>query len=1048
MEVSGLSSAIHNRKIYLTIFVVTTTSMRPQKHVLSIALVGSIMITGACKLVASGSGRALDGQVEPAEEQGNQAQDRIVGEVDPGQMTVLKGSLHPLAQYQYDAGRANGDKRIEGMTIYFSLSSAQHSELDQLLQAQQDSSSQQYHKWLIPAQYGNLFGLTNDDLAKVETWLQSQGFSIDSVSPTQSSLRFSGTVTQVEKAFQTKIHSYTIDGEPHIANATALSIPTALSGVILGVRNLTDFRPLPKHVSRNANSEVTAHFTSSISGNHYLAPDDFATIYDVKPLYNAGYVGSGKTIVVVGQSAIETSDVANFRSAAGLPSNTPTFTLVPGSGTSTVTDTNGDEDESDLDVEWSGAVAKAATINFVYVGNNRNYSVYDALQYAIDNNLAPVISISYGACEADYSQTDIATLESLLQQANAQGQTVVAAAGDSGAADCDYSTNSTPAASATHGLAVDFPASSPYVTGIGGTEFYGDVSTPGTYWSSTNNSNNGSAISYIPEEVWNDTSATNGIEAGGGGKSVLFSKPSWQTGTGVPTDSGRDVPDIALNASPQHDGYLFCASGSDSSSCSNGFRDSQSYLTVGGGTSFGAPTFAGILTLINQKLGPGGQGNINPTLYQAAASDYSSAFHDITTGNNEVPCTAGSTDCGSSGYIGYSATTGYDLASGWGSVDAFNLAGAFSSVAAKTNTATALSYSPNTIVVGETITLTAKVSPSSGSSTPTGTVTFTVDGSDVGSPVALSSGTASTTISFSAAGSHTISATYSGDSNFNSSNASTTVSVSASAGGASTTTTVSANPPSVALGSSVVLTANVTSNISGTVTGTVEFTLGNTTLGTVTLGSGSGSLTVVASSSNGFSVGSNTITATFSGDSNYASSSGTTTVTVTQPAITVSATNVTVAALGDSGTSTVTVTSTGGYAGTVKFSASTTSSLNGTYTFSPSTVTLTSGGSGTTALTIHTSSNSMRTAPGSELRGNLASVGFATFALVWLFPIGRRRRTQTFLCLVFLGILIAGAGCGSGNSNPGAGNYTITVTATDSSNSSITTSTAFTFTIK
>ena len=171
----------------------------------------------------------------------------------------------------------------------------------------------------------------------------------------------------------------------------------------------------------------------------------------------------------------------------------------------------------------------------------------------------------------------------------------------------------------------------------------------------------------------------------------IFTKPPWQTGIGVPQDGVRDVPDISLNASPDHDASLVCARGN----CVNGFRDVSSdpnlnnSLTVVGGTSMGAPTFAGIVALINQKMGSS-QGNVNPTLYAMAAST-PAAFHDITTGNNMVPCTAGSTDCPSSGELGYSATPGYDLASGLGSIDAFNLVTNWSSSSTSNLAAPALS---------------------------------------------------------------------------------------------------------------------------------------------------------------------------------------------------------------------------------------------------------------------------------------------------------------------------------------------------------------------
>ncbi len=759
--------------------------------------------------------------------------DRITEAISANQAVALKGSVHPLAQSRYDAGPLSGNTRINGVSIYFKPSAAQQADLNLLLQAQQTPSSPYYHQWLTPQQYASRFGMSADDLNQVQTWLQSQGFQIDSISNSHNRISFSGSVAQINSAFQTQMHRYQVNGESHIANATELSIPAALSGVVVGVRNLSDFRPKARQLPK-----PSPRYTAS-NGSHYVVPDDFTTIYDVKAQYNAGYTGSGQTIAVAGQSAIEASDVANFRAAAGLPANPPTLTQVPNTGTSTVDDTNGDEDESDLDVEWSGAIAKEATINFVYVGNNSTYSVFDALQYAVDNNLAPVISISYGACEADNTVAETLSLQGVFEQANLQGQTIVAAAGDDGAADCEVSTSSpgSPATvengdQATQGLAVDFPGSSPDVTSVGGTEF---AEGSGDYWNGSNDTAGGSATGYIPEEVWNDTSTSIGIAAGGGGKSILFGKPSWQTGTGVPADGARDVPDIALAASSDHDGYLVCASGynpakqtetGDSTICSSGFADSSGNLDVFGGTSFGAPIFSGLLALINQQSATAGQGNVNPVIYAAAAAS-PTAFHDVTAGNNEIPCVAGSPDCGSSGEIGYAAAPGYDLASGWGSFDAYKLAQAFAgqiagSTASLVGTTTVLTASTTTPTINSSVTFTAAVASDDAKTTPTGTVQFTVDGT-AGSAVTLSSGTATDANTFTTAGSHTVVANYSGDSAHSASSSSLTITVASTTSVSKGSFGLSATNVSVAPASSGTSTVTVTP--SGGYTGTVSLTV-------------------------------------------------------------------------------------------------------------------------------------------------------------------------------------------------------------------------------
>ena len=246
-----------------------------------------------------------------------------------------------------------------------------------------------------------------------------------------------------------------MNGEKHFANTTELSIPAALTDVILGVRNLDDFHPKPRNTGPRK-VPASPEFTSGMSGDHYLVPQDFATIYDVSALYGAGFDGTGENIAVVGDSDITMSNIETFRSLSGLPANDPTKVLVPNSGTATVQSTD-EQIEAYLDLEWSGAISKNASIVYVYVGNNSNYSVWDALHYAIDNNVAPVISTSFGYCEAGLGQSNVTTIQSWAQQANSQGQTISAAAGDAGAADCDGSQ----VQAATQGLAVDAPAAIP-----------------------------------------------------------------------------------------------------------------------------------------------------------------------------------------------------------------------------------------------------------------------------------------------------------------------------------------------------------------------------------------------------------------------------------------------------------------------------------------------------------------------------------------------------------------------------------------------------------
>jgi subtilase family serine protease len=606
----------------------------------------------------------------------SKVRDRITRAIDERETVVLQGNVRPQLRVATDQGRMDGGRMLRGVSLVFKRSPEQDAALQKLLDEQQDQSSPNYHKWVTPEEYADRFGLSQDDLATVTSWLQQQGFTVDRVARGRTQVWFSGPISRIETVFRTEMHHYLVDGEMHFANGTEPAVPAALSDVVLGMHNLDDFRPRARVRTHKASPDVTAHFTSNISGNHFLAPDDFATIYNVSALYSAGLDGAGEKIAVVGQTTIRTSDLDAFRSAANLPARTSSNfqqVQVPSSGTAT--EKSGDLDESSLDLEWSAGVAKGATVIFVFTGNSPNFNVFDSLQYAVDNNVAPVISMSYGNCEANLG-TFLNVLQTTAQQAVSQGQNIISASGDSGAADCDAAG----ATSATHGLAVDAPGVVPEVTSIGGSQFTGDVAGTVTgsgntacaaatpFWSgSCSLSSGSSALMYIPETTWNDGV---GVSAGGGGVSTHFAKPSWQTGTGVPADGKRDVPDISLAASPNHDGYLFCSGGS----CTNGFRDSANNLNVAGGTSFGAPGFAGILAILNEATASSGQGSsLNSNLYSLYAS-HPSAFHDVTTGSNKVPCTSGTTNCpAGTTQIGFSAGAGYDLATGLGTIDAFNL---------------------------------------------------------------------------------------------------------------------------------------------------------------------------------------------------------------------------------------------------------------------------------------------------------------------------------------------------------------------------------------
>jgi subtilase family serine protease len=646
-----------------------------------------------------------------------QPQDRITRFIDDEQTVILRGNRHPLAVAQYDAGEVALEFPMENMLLTLLPDAAQQDALNQLLEAQHNPESPYYHQWLTPEQYGERFGASESDVAKVAAWLQTHGMEVEEVTAGRRSIVFSGTAAQVGLTFHTQIHAYKIGDELHHANATDPQIPAALAPVVGGIVSLHDFRSKPMHTSAR---KPDPNFTYGSS--HYLAPADFAAIYDLAPLYQASISGSGESVAIVARSNINLSDVRQFRTSFGLPANDPQIII---NGTDPGIWSSGEETEADLDVEWSGAVAKNATIQFVVSKSTNSSDGVDlSAQYIVNHNLAPVMSTSFGLCEAALGSSGNGFLNSLWQQAAAQGITVFVSSGDNGVAGCD----SASAAVATHGLAVNGLCSTPYSVCVGGTEFK-DTSNPALYWSSSNASGTqASALGYIPEVVWNESGAGSGLWASGGGASIVYAKPSWQTGTGVPADGKRDVPDVALTAAG-HDGYLIVQSGG---------------LYVVGGTSAASPSFAGIMALAVQHAGAR-QGNANTKFYPLAAKQRAggaSVFHDITTGSNSVP-----------GQPGFNATVGYDPATGLGSVDAALLVNHWSDATAVPAFQAALSASSVAVTAGSNNSITLHVTVSGGFNSA---VAFSVSGLPSGvsgafTPAALSApGSGSSTLKLTA----------------------------------------------------------------------------------------------------------------------------------------------------------------------------------------------------------------------------------------------------------------------------------------------------------
>lgn len=617
--------------------------------------------------------------------------------INDADRVTLHGNTHPMARAEFDRGSAPAGMRMNNMILLLSVRPDAQLALQQLLNDQQDPSSPSYHQWLTPAEFGARFGPTDQDIADATNWLKRFGFTVDQVANGRMWINFSGDVQKVERAFQTNIRQYEVNGKMHHANASDPTIPRALTGLVQGVVSLNDF---PKH--RNSTvTQLPPDFTNATDGSHFIAPGDFATIYNVTPLYNATPTpidGTGQTIAIVGRTDINLADVQFFRSFFGLPANDPVFInngADPG-------DLGGaEETEADLDVEWAGAIAKNATIDFVISASTATTDGVDlSAQYIVNNNVAKVMSTSFGLCETNLGAAGNSFWGTLWAQAAAQGITSFVAAGDSGAAGCDAPDSVNGTVAAVSGL-----SSTPNNVAVGGTLFNDSV---GTFWNDVNNPDQSSAVSYIPENVWNESAndGGTGLIATGGGTSTIYSRPSYQTGTGIPGGGQRLVPDVALSAAT-HDAYIVV----------QGHTDTFSGLEGVGGTSASSPSFASIMALVLQQTGSA-QGNANPVLYSMARNQFSGSgigvFHDVTLGDNSVP-----------GVAGFAAHVGYDQSTGWGSPDVTQLVTFWNNNAGLPDFT--LNRSPLSQTVGQnsSTTFTFSIVPVNGF---TGTINFSVSG--------------------------------------------------------------------------------------------------------------------------------------------------------------------------------------------------------------------------------------------------------------------------------------------------------------------------------
>ena len=722
---------------------------------------------------------------------------RIVRPVDERQRTVLKGNTHPLARPQFDRGSAPPDLPLDRMLLVLKRSPEQEAALETLIDDQQDKASPNYHRWLTAEEFGKEFGPNEQDIQIVTSWLEAHGFQVAKIAKGRNIIEFSGNAAQVEEAFHTSIHRYVVQGEEHWANASDPEIPTALTPVVAGVHTLHNF--IKKPLIQIAEQRIPAKIVSqgpekpplvTFPGTpplHALGPADYRTIYNINPLLSAAPAinGSGRTVAVVGRSDLFSNgqDVMNFQTIF------QGTVATPGSDYATIVDGadpgdlgGGEEAEATLDVTWSSSIAPGAMVDLVVSAITNTTDGADLSElYIIDNNLADVMTESFGSCEADYTSTEAQGYATLAEQAAAQGITYLVATGDSGAEACDNPDAETVAAGP---VSVSIVASTPFNVAVGGTMF-NENGQDSKYWSSTNSKTGfESALSYIPEDVWNESCTAAacgqaaGIFAGGGGASSFFAKPTWQSGVaGIPNDGHRDLPDVSLTAA-SHDPYLLCIAGSCVPNA-QGFI----YFAAVAGTSASTPSFAAIMALVDQKMN-GRQGQADYVLYKLAAAEKLSScnasntstlpaatciFHDVTVGNNAVP---GEVNYGTAN-AQYQAAVGYDLATGLGSVNVANLVNEWNSITFLPTTTTITSVSPTTITHGQAVNVDIAVTANSGTGTPTGSVSVMTNPAPGSTPTTAvgvfplaTNATADQAISSLPGGTFTLSAQYSGDGTF------------------------------------------------------------------------------------------------------------------------------------------------------------------------------------------------------------------------------------------------------------------------------------------
>ena len=657
---------------------------------------------------------------------------QVFGSANADAYVPIRGGVLLSCGRSMTAGRSNPTKKIDNLSMVFRLSPAQRADREALKEAVSDPQSSSYRQFLTSAEYAARFGANPADIERARSWLATQGLELQTTSPLGARVTFGGTVATLQGAFQVELRQYEVNGQTFYAPSTPPKMPADLAPLVLDVSNLHNFYP-----RANSVPEITPVPEYGSGSSVVMAPPDWSNVYDSTPAYTTGVnghaiTGAGVNIGIVGVAPVSPVYSAAFRTLFGLPANTVNVTQVPMTGAAT--GEQGGGFEGTLDVEWSGGIGQGAIINFWWIGAGTN-NADDATYYMIDNNSVDIISESLGYCEGLYLQaapngfgletSDYNIIDVYGSAANLLGITYIAAAGDQGAAAC------TPFNILGTYLAT--PASYPGVTAVGGTEFPAGSLTGSPYFTAYSNT----------ETVWNTGHNRTKPAEGTGGISVLFPRPSYQTNLTTCTEVGtlpvpgvdptkmRQVPDVSFNSSNGPNPLVaMCVLNSAGNDCAATGGGTPT-LYAGGGTSFAAPSFAGVVSLMNQVAG-GRLGNINPLLYQLQANAATSdVFHDITTGNNQVSCLSGTDPgCPAGGLYGYAAASGYDCATGLGSIDVYKLLTAMGTMA---KTTTAVVASPASTSEGTPISLTATVNvPTPNGHALGGTVTFTFQSYGVG----------------------------------------------------------------------------------------------------------------------------------------------------------------------------------------------------------------------------------------------------------------------------------------------------------------------------